>query len=98
MAHAELNVNMLMCLYEYVGERTDQRRSNPSNIVLQTKLPVDFYNFIKKIDFQDNSMFISKQFSSLINQIEFGQLYIGTIQWMNAFRGRFWKKCRELTK
>lgn len=87
LAHAELNLNMLMRLHNYISERDDRRRADSSNIILRSNLPADFYDFINRISFADNSIFISKQFSWFLNRMEFGHLYKETIPWMNAFRG-----------
>lgn len=75
LARAELNIRMLMRSYNYANERKDQRRADPSNTVLQTPLPADFYDFINHGNIEDNAIFISEQFSRLINQMEFGPLF-----------------------
>ncbi|MGN7786447.1 TlpA family protein disulfide reductase [Niabella sp. 22666] len=75
LARAELNISMLMRLYDYANERKDQRRADPSNTVLQNQLPADFYDFINHGNIEDNAIFISEQFSHLINQMEFGPLF-----------------------
>jgi thiol-disulfide isomerase/thioredoxin len=75
LARAELNISMLMRLYDYANERKDQIRADPSNTVLQTQLPADFYDFINHGNVEDNAIFISEQFSRLINQMEFGPLF-----------------------
>ncbi len=82
----------MMRLHNYIRERDDQRRSGSSNIILEAKLPADFFDFIHRVSFADNSIFISKQFSSFLNQMEFDHLYKETIPWMNEFRGQRWKK------
>lgn len=87
LAYAELNLHMMMRLHNYIRERDDQRRSGSSNIILEAKLPADFFDFIHRVSFADNSIFISKQFSSFLNQMEFDHLYKETIPWMNEFRG-----------
>ncbi len=74
LAHAELNVNMLMRLHGYAAERANERTSGSSNMVLQTELPPDFYDFINRISPEDNGIFVPDNFNFFITQMEYGPL------------------------
>ncbi|WP_114791377.1 TlpA disulfide reductase family protein [Niabella yanshanensis] len=74
LVHAELTIDMLMRLYKYTELRKREFREYPHDLVLQVPLPANFYDFNKEVDFTNNSIFISPNFSSFINLTEYGPL------------------------
>jgi thiol-disulfide isomerase/thioredoxin len=67
-----LSEQTIISLYDFARNR-EYKKNDTANKILQIPVDSSFYSFIKKIDFNDKSLLIPDDFSSMINRFEYSE-------------------------
>jgi thiol-disulfide isomerase/thioredoxin len=62
-------------LFDYGSSRGYYQKEKPDNEILKLPMPVDYFDFLDKIDLNDKSLLIANEFSTFINRFEFSPVY-----------------------
>ena len=75
IAQSILNNRFGSYLFDFVRVREYEKEKDSTNTNLQTAIPDSYYGFLKRIDLNDLSLMVSKEFSLFINRYEYGKPY-----------------------
>eukprot|EP01012_Entosiphon_sulcatum_P032331 TRINITY_DN41130_c0_g1_i1.p1 TRINITY_DN41130_c0_g1~~TRINITY_DN41130_c0_g1_i1.p1 ORF type:complete len:646 (-),score=56.84 TRINITY_DN41130_c0_g1_i1:221-2158(-) len=78
-------------LFDYENSRGYYRKKKPDNEILKLPMPVDYFDFLNKINLDDESLLIAHEFSTFINRFEFSPVYERSIIY-NADKGNGYQK------
>ncbi len=62
-------------LFDYESSRSYYQKQEPNNEILKLPMPGDYFDFLNKLDLDDQSLLISNDFSTFINRFEFSPVY-----------------------
>lgn len=62
-------------LFDYENSRDYYRKKKPDNEILKLPMPANYFDFLNKINLDDESLLISHEFSTFINRFEFSPVY-----------------------
>ncbi|ULT27293.1 hypothetical protein KUH03_11345 [Sphingobacterium sp. E70] len=75
LIQSDVAINYAVQLFDaemYSRYFAQQDTANPN---LKGKLPADYFDFIKRLDLNDPSLFVTRQFSTFINRFEYSPLF-----------------------
>jgi len=58
-------------LFNYIDSRRDLEHKDSIYKILEFPVPDDFYDFMKKVPMNDNSLLVNQEFSEFINRLEY---------------------------
>lgn len=58
-------------IFDYENSRDYYRKEEPNNEILKLPIPANYFDFLNKINLDDESLLISNAFSTFINRFEF---------------------------
>lgn len=75
IAQSILNNRFGGFLFDFVRHREYKKREDSTSANLQIPVHDSYYSFLKRIDLNDLSLMVAKEFSSFINRYEYGKPY-----------------------
>jgi len=58
-------------MFDFIMNRGNEARRDTTNVVLKVKEEISYYDFLKKMPLNDQSLLVSNEFGSFINRFEF---------------------------
>jgi thiol-disulfide isomerase/thioredoxin len=62
-------------LFDYESSRDYYLKEEPKNEILKLPMPENYFDFLRKIDLDDQSYLVSNEFSTFINRFEFSPVF-----------------------
>lgn len=73
---SEVLIRNATILFDFLSRRDSYSREDTSNQFLKKPVPLTFYDFLKKIPLNDNSLLITPSFGTFINRFEYCDPFI----------------------
>lgn len=58
-------------LFDFVSRRDYEARQDTNNVILKMSVPDSYYDFLKELPLNDNSLLVSNEFQVFVNRFEF---------------------------
>ncbi|MES2455776.1 MAG: thioredoxin-like domain-containing protein [Bacteroidota bacterium] len=71
----QVDLTYAVYLFDYVMSRDYYLKEEPDNQILKLPIPENYYDFLNKINLDDQLLLISDDFSTFINRFEFSPLF-----------------------
>ncbi|WP_300604912.1 redoxin family protein [Niabella sp.] len=95
---AKQDMDFTLFILSYTMHRRFEKMSDSTNNALKEPLPADFFDFLKRLDQNNNALMISTEFYYLINRLEYEEAFNAVNNFFNKFWGAPLEKERKMNR
>ncbi|MEJ2902321.1 TlpA disulfide reductase family protein [Pedobacter panaciterrae] len=79
----QVDLTYAVYLFDYEMSRTYYQKQAPDNEILKLPMPENYFDFLSKIDLDDQLLLVSNDFSTFVNRFEFSPVFERKILFQN---------------
>ncbi|WP_285011064.1 TlpA family protein disulfide reductase [Pedobacter faecalis] len=75
LIESQVDLDYAVYLFDYESNRSYYQKQEPDNAILKMPMRADYFDYLKKIDMNDQSLLVSNDFSTFVNRFEFSPAF-----------------------